>query len=48
MSTRNNERFDLSNRLIHFIRSLNLESRDAPVTPEDWGPGAQMNNIGSI
>jgi hypothetical protein len=39
MSKRNTERFDLSDRLIHFFRPLDLESNDAPVTPEDWGFG---------
>lgn len=33
----NNERYDLSNRLIHFFRKLDLEDGSSPVTPEDWG-----------
>lgn len=35
----NNNRFDLSSRLIHFFRAIDLESDDAPFTPESWGPG---------
>lgn len=33
----NNRRYDLSNRLIHFFRDLDLSSSDAPATPEHWG-----------
>ncbi len=33
----NNHRYDLSNRLIHFFRDLDLLSDNAPVTPQDWG-----------
>ena len=35
--SQNNRRFDLSDRLIHFFRDLDLEQSDAPPTPEDWG-----------
>lgn len=35
--SKNNRRFDLSDRLIHFFRDLDLEQSDAPPTPEDWG-----------
>ncbi|WP_291716375.1 DUF4427 domain-containing protein [Magnetospirillum sp. 64-120] len=35
----NSERFDLSNRLIHFFRPLDLESDDSPGGPEEWGAG---------
>lgn len=35
--SKNNRRFDLSDRLIHFFRDLDLEKSDAPPTPEDWG-----------
>lgn len=34
---RNNRRYDLSDRLIHFFRDLNLLSNSAPATPEHWG-----------
>jgi hypothetical protein len=33
----NNRRFDLSERLIHFFRKLDLEDGSAPETPENWG-----------
>lgn len=35
----NNERYDLSNRLIHFFRKLDSEDDSAPEIPEDWGFG---------
>lgn len=35
--TVNNRRFDLSDRLIHFFRDLDLEKTDTPVVPEQWG-----------
>jgi hypothetical protein len=37
----NNERYDLSNRLIHFFRELNLDDESSPDIPEEWG----MSNI---
>jgi hypothetical protein len=39
MST-NNRRYDLSDRLIHFFRDLDLETPDAPPTPDHWGYGS--------
>lgn len=33
----NNRRYDLSDRLIHFFRDIDISSNDAPVTPEHWG-----------
>lgn len=33
----NNRRYDLSDRLIHFFRDLDIASDDAPMTPEYWG-----------
>lgn len=33
----NNSRYDLSDRLIHFFRNLDLEHDDAPAWPEDLG-----------
>jgi hypothetical protein len=36
----NNIRFDLSPFLIHFFRKLDLEKADVSHCPEDWGPGA--------
>ena len=35
--TANNRRFDLSDRLIHFFRDLDLEKEDTPDIPEEWG-----------
>lgn len=45
--TRNTYRFDLSDRLIHFFRALDLSKNDAPETPEQWGFGniTEENNI---
>lgn len=37
---KNTERYDLSNRLIHFFRKLDLEDGSAPDVPEDWGLGS--------
>jgi hypothetical protein len=34
---RNNRRYDLSDRLIHFFRDLDLENANSPSTPQDWG-----------
>ncbi|WP_010517832.1 DUF4427 domain-containing protein [Komagataeibacter oboediens] len=36
-AARNNRRYDLSDRLIHFFRDINILSDDAPATPEHWG-----------
>lgn len=36
----NNDRYDLSERLIHFFRTVDRESSDAPVWPEDLGYGS--------
>lgn len=33
----NNRRYDLSDRLIHFFRDVDVTSDDAPATPEHWG-----------
>jgi hypothetical protein len=35
--TDNNDRYDLSDRLIHFFRSVDLATADAPPWPEDTG-----------
>lgn len=35
----NNKRFDLSDRLIHFFRPVDLTSGDSFSAPETWGPG---------
>lgn len=35
--TANNSRYDLSDRLIHFFRSVDPSNGDAPVLPEHWG-----------
>jgi hypothetical protein len=43
-TTRNNVRYDLSDRLIHFFRSINPSDDDTPVLPEDWG-FASMENV---
>jgi hypothetical protein len=34
---KNNQRYDLSERLIHFFRNLDLEDGSAPHIPEEWG-----------
>jgi len=34
---RNSRRYDLSERLIHFFRKLDLDDGSAPHIPEDWG-----------
>lgn len=39
--TRNNERFDLSNSLIHFFRAVDMESDSSPPVPENLG----FNNV---
>ncbi len=36
-AARNNRRYDLSDRLIHFFRDIDISSDDAPATPEHWG-----------
>jgi hypothetical protein len=36
---KNNRRYDLSNKLTHFFRCLDLEDGSAPHIPEDWGDG---------
>jgi hypothetical protein len=35
----NNRRYDLSDRLIHFFRSVDLSSGNGFTAPESWGPG---------
>lgn len=35
----NNDRYDLSNRLIHFFRKLDLNDGSCPGLPDEWGPG---------
>ena len=37
---KNAERYDLSRRLIHFFRKIDLEDGSAPDVPEDWGMGS--------
>jgi hypothetical protein len=39
MPNRNTRRFDLSDRLIHFFRALDLDYGPGFTTPETWGPG---------
>jgi hypothetical protein len=39
MSQNNNYRFDLSERLIHFFRPLDLDKAGGFIAPEAWGPG---------
>src|SRR5579862_4500707 len=41
--TGNNARYDLSDRLIHFFRSVDSSRLDSPVMPEDWGPSSMEN-----
>jgi hypothetical protein len=43
-TTRNNVRYDISDRLIHFFKSVNPSDDDPPVLPDDWG-FASMENI---
>ncbi|MGE7205493.1 DUF4427 domain-containing protein [Sphingomonas sp. NPDC019816] len=38
---RNNRRYDLSDRLIHIFRDLDLSHDDAPQTPQWWGYGSR-------
>ena len=38
--TMNNNRYDLSDRLIHFFRSVDPSDPDTPVLPEHWGFGS--------
>jgi hypothetical protein len=39
MPNRNTRRFDLSDRLIHFFRALDLDHGPGFTTPETWRPG---------
>ena len=41
---KNTERFDLSDRLIHFFRSIDLNSPNAPNVPESFGFGNVTEN----
>lgn len=40
----NNDRYDLSDSLIHFFRSVNPAHDDAPAFPEHWGFHTLENN----
>ena len=40
----NNKRFDLSDKLIHFFRPVDLSSDNAFTAPENWGPGEIVEN----